>query len=377
LDFKHSIRHGPLLSPATVASIHSELIPSEELVAMLVDTFGSDPFAGKAPLTAETTIGWGGRSHTRIASPGTEVSGGEGQIRFSWGGLDGEISMDSARSKTKANIVVGGFSIVGSNEDQFQTGRITFRADVEQPAGYEFFPVGTASFVQERFWFRVRDKNTGTMRETELENAQIEFSAAINNDVGEGKIRFDVDKVVMENGTIIIEKPGATFLFENIDVQAHEAIQKAMQEQDRESMHYAFFREQIKALLQRKPALTIKDLSVYWPEGMMAGNLRVAYEGDGNITGLSLSDLVVDLQFSLPRTLVVRLLGAQAATEDVERKAKRQTDILNTMIENGVLIEKDGILSIDANLKDGALALNGQSPKPFEAFLGLLGSLGF
>ncbi|MCL2297740.1 MAG: YdgA family protein [Proteobacteria bacterium] len=387
VSYKHRIWHGPLLSPRAAASIRSELVPpenpvaflvaffpiSEESAAMLVDAFGSNPFGEKAPITIETTVGWDGGIRARIASPGMEFPVGKDQSRCSWGGLNGEISRDSARSKVKANIVMGGLSVVGSNENRFQTGQITFRSDVEQLAGYEFTPVGTSSVVLDRFWYRVSDKSNDTMSETVLENARIEFSATINNGIAEWKTRFDADKVTAKNGAITIEKPGVTLLLENIDAQAHEAIQKVAREQSGENMHHVFLREQAKLLLQRKPALTIKDLNARWPEGMMTGNLRIAYEGDGDITRFSPSDLAVDLQFSLPRALVIRLLEMQAAAGGDASETQRKTDTLHTMIKSGVLIEKDGILSISANHKDGTVILNGQSPQPFTTLLGLLG----
>ncbi|MDR2173291.1 MAG: YdgA family protein [Burkholderiales bacterium] len=386
VSYKHDIRHGPVFSPTAAASIRSELMLSEELVAALINAFGddsvegslaavladgfsSDPFDGKAPLTIETTIGWSGGRHARIVSPGIEFPAEEGQSRFSWGGLDGEIAMDSTYSKMKASIVMGGLTVIGSNEDQIQIGRTIFRIDVEQPAGYEFTPVGTVSFVQDRLWSRTMDENTGAMSEIALDNTRIEVNATIVNDVQDGRIRFDADKIVMRNGAIAIEKPGATFLFENFDAQVNEAIQKVRWGQGGESVHHAFLREQAKAFLQRQPAITIKDLSAHWPEGMMTGNLRVAYVGDSDPMRFSPSDLAVAFQFSLPRTLAIRLLEMQAATKDVERE---QNDMLNTMIQNGVLIEKDGALSIDANFKDGALILNGQSSKPFGVLQELL-----
>ncbi|MDR1463344.1 MAG: YdgA family protein, partial [Azoarcus sp.] len=151
--------------------------------------------------------------------------------------------------------------------------------------------------------------------------------------------------------------------------------------------------EQSVKLLQRQPVLSIKDASAHWAEGDVALNFRISYVGTGDIATVAEIDatkIAADWQLSLPRTLAGRLAGEQMYEDELEANAfddgesegegedepvrkptKEQIDQhIAGMIDGGILVEKDGMLSLDAVLREGELKLNGKAA-PLESLLGL------
>ena len=359
LSFNHHILHGPFLTPPSTANIRSELIPSKELSALLVDTFGSDPFGGKVPLTIELALGWGGRNHIHVVFPKFETPARETKARFSWGGLDGRITVDSNLSKIKARVVLGGLSMTGSDENQIQMDHLAFQTDMKKAGDHAFFFVGTSNFTLNKLSRQGADRKHDASLDVVFEKARGETDTTFKDGALNLKIRLDADSIIMgDRPKTAIDKPGATFLYENIDAGALETFLRAMLSQNGEEDPLLVLQGQAGALLQRKPAFSIKDVSASGPEGASSGNFRFAYTGDGNLDQFSLADITVDLQFNLPVAPINRLLEEQGSRGYAE-EAKKQIETIDAMINKGALIEKDGILSADASLKSGNLSLNG------------------
>jgi len=374
LPFKHNIRHGPFLVLASAASIRSELMPSNELSALLVDTLGGDSFIGKISLTVKSTFVGGGEHYIRIVSPKFEAYAGENRALLSWDGLDGKITMDSGLSKIRAKVVINGLSTTESKDDLLRVNRVTLQTDMKKARGYEFVFLGASSLVLNKLSYQGTDENTGAIRAYAFENARGETGTALKNGGLNIKIRAGADALVLGNSKATIHKPGATFLFENIDAQVLEAISRAAQaqngESEREQNSIFSLEEHVQSFLKRKPAFSIKEVSAGWPEGATTGNFRFAYTGDGNFDLFSLADLAVDLQFSLPLAPINRLLEEQAS-QGYSEETRKQVEIINSMINKGFLTEEDGVLSADASLNDGTLSLKGQ-PKSLEVLQELL-----
>jgi len=363
LSFNHSIRHGPLLTLPATANIRSELMPSESLTALLVDTLGGNPFGSKTPLTIKSTFGWSGAHHAQITLPKFEIPA------LSWGGLNGEITVNADRSILKVKVVMPGLSMIENNENQLQIGRITFQTNMRRAKGYEFVFTGTSHLVLNKFLLLMTE-NTGVTHGFAFENARAEASSTLKNVALNMQIRVSADSVAVGGKSeTTIDKPKATFLYENIDPRALETILRVAQNQNEEELLLALA-AQAEALLQRKPVLSIKDVSASGPEGATTGNFRIAYTGDGNLDQFSLADVVVNLQFSLPIAPINRLLEEQASQGYTE-KTKEYVSMINAMINSGFLTEKDGILSANASLENSALSLNGQ-PKSLEVLQELL-----
>lgn len=396
----HSVRHGPLLAMFSAARIHSEVQLTEEHIARITATFAANPFVGKSPLVFDTSLGWGGGVRSRVVSPEFEAVIKEDQTKLSWGGLDGKITLDSSLSWQEMDVVLDGLSLVRNDDDFFRLGRVAFKSDIALAEGFERVFVGTTGIVLDKLHFRERGEN-GAIRGTAFENFRIAVEASVKDGALGTEVKFDADKFIMENDTKeIIDAFKLTLLLENIDAKAYDAILLAMQknqgsqeeqlggEEDQEAIQQAavaVLQEQAGALLQRQPALSIKEMNMRWPEGMMTGNLRIAYVGDGNPDNLSESNLSGDLQLTMPRALVIRHMTADTSRriadtlEDGEENevdvGKETTEEVNkeiaALLEKGIFIEKGNILSAEARLRNGILDINGK-PQPLQSLFGLI-----
>ncbi|MCL2160711.1 MAG: YdgA family protein [Betaproteobacteria bacterium] len=383
LTFNHSIKHGPLLAFASAARIHSELVPTAEFTNSLVEAFGSDPFDGKTPLTVVSTFGLAGGSHDRFILPKfdasispktddsaeTDDSSPKVQTQVSWGGLNGEITTNSSYSKIKTKIELGGLTLAENVQNQpegnlLQMGRASLQADLAKPSGYENFFIGTLNIAMDKLSFRNTDKDTGEIQSFALENVNTETDTSLKKGGMNTKIRFGANMLQMEGKSqFAIDKLGVTLMYENVDANTVEAIsglaKNAQDEEQRQQELFLVLQKQAEPLLKRKPTFSIKDLNVTTQEGVTKGNLRIAYMGNGDPDQLSPNDLAVDFKFNVPNALLVRLFEDKAS------------ESISSLVEEGVLIEKDGILSIDASFKKGALTLNGKQ-ESLEALQGLL-----
>jgi len=394
----HSIRHGPLPALTAAARIHSEMQLTEEILTRFSELFGADPFESKAPLTIDTVIGWGGEKRLHLVSPKFEALIKEDQTKVSWGGLNSEIVMSAGLTHQKGTLEIGGLSFIKNDDDVFQIGRITLKLDAARSERFEFISTGTTSIDLNKLHFRGIADN-GAVRGIEFENFRIKVDASIKEGALGSELKFDADKIIVEGRTKeTIERPRLTFQLENIDAGAYEAILQAMQktlgdqieQEDEANQGQAMdtvLQEQIKVLLLRQPALSIKEMSAQWPEGVATGNFRIAYTGDGNPHPDSqpLSSLSGDLQLSVPRALVIRQMSARISEEvadaledgeeneiNVGKKTQEEVDKqMAAMLKNGLFAEKEDTLTVDARLRGSELNLNGKV-QPLEILLGLL-----
>ncbi|MDR2926049.1 MAG: YdgA family protein [Azoarcus sp.] len=396
----HSIRHGPLLAMMSAARIHSEVQLTEEHIARITAFFTANPFVGKSPLVFDTSLGWGGGIRSRIVSPKFEAVIKEDQTKLSWGGLDAEIAADSSLKWQEMDVVLDGLSLVRNDEDFFQLGRVAFKSDIALAEGFERVFTGTTGIALDKLHFRVKGEN-GAVRGAVFENFRIAGEASVKDGALGTEVKLNADKFIMESDTKeVIDAFKLSLLLENIDAKAYDAILQAVQknqarqeeeqesgEEDQEALQAVLvvFQEQAGALLRRQPAISIKDMSMRWAEGMMTGNLRIAYMGDGNPDTLSEANLFGDLQLTMPRALAIRHMTVDASKriadtlEDGEENevdvGKETTEEVNrelaALLEKGIFVEKGNILSADAHLRNGTLDINGK-PQPFQSLFGLI-----
>jgi uncharacterized protein YdgA (DUF945 family) len=364
----YRIQHGPLLTMGPLAIINSELTPAEKFTAMFQEFLGSNPFEGKALLTGKTIFAWSGEVSSLITSPKLSVTGKESQAMFSWDGMTGEIAVSDKGTKLKSKFEMGGLSAV-SGKNHFEIGAVTSRDDRTKIEGYKILYDGTSNIVMDKILIR-GEEDAGEIRGFSAENVRADSSMGVNDGVLAIKIRFDADAVVVESKTkTAIDNPGATFLYENIDAQAFDAVCAVVYDttaEKRQQEAFSALQEYGEALLRRQPAFSIKDMTMRWPEGAVTGDFRIAYAGSGNL-GQIFSDLSVDLQLRLPRALIVRLMEEQVP-ESFGEEAK--TAMINVIIQTVFLAENDDTLALDARFSKGRLLLNGEEKSP-EALQGL------
>jgi uncharacterized protein YdgA (DUF945 family) len=136
LTVKHDIRYGLGAGLVSFGTIHSEPEVPQDFYEMTRAVFGSDVFGGKSPLTVDSTIGWTGSQRIRIESP--RIAGkAAGVVDIDWGGIDGEISMDSGHKSIAWRIEVPGLTIAeGSNK--VEVGRLYTTGDTVRPEARSF-----------------------------------------------------------------------------------------------------------------------------------------------------------------------------------------------------------------------------------------------
>lgn len=383
--FEHEITHGPLLTLVSAARVHTRLRLPDESAARLGELFGGDPFAGKAPLTIDTSVGWDGDVRNRILSPAFEAtSKDEAKAKVSWGGIDGEFNLSSNLTRSDMNIVFAGFSLATADDkNKIRVGRATLKGDMDKGDGYEFIGSGSSILHLDQV-AAIQSGGEDTLHlALDLGNLEMKTLTSLNDGVLEAEVRFSANRIAVEGETKeTIEDAALTFAYTNIDAKALDIItQNARNGQDdevREAMQ-----EQMGALLQRKPAIFVKDVSARWPEGETKLDFRLGYVGSGD---LAPTDFEAELHLSLPRALVVRLLGSQiyenvadnledgeASEENIQNLVKARVDRqIAVWAENNLLVEKeDGALRADAQFRAGALNLNGKEA-PLETLWGLL-----
>ncbi len=379
----HEIRHGPLPSLTAAARIHSEAQATEDNTEYLNDTFGETPSGAKSPLVSDITIGWGGGLDLSVVSSKIEATIKDFQAKKIQSGSGAGASMDSALI---TDIVIGGPSFIRNNEDVFHSGRIVFKNNMRIAEGFKRVYTGTTNIVLDKFNFQGKDDN-GAVRSVELKNFHVAGEASVKDGVLGTEVKFDADEIVTKgDGKEAVDHFKLMLQFENIDARAYDAILQAMNSnEDQAQAVAAVFQEQSGILLQRKPVLLIKDASGHWPEGMVTGSFRIAYAGDGNPDDLSMSSLSSDLQMMVPRALVMRHMSTQVferitdSLEDgeekevnVEEETKKQVDRqMTAMLAEGIFVEKGDSLTVDAQLRNGELSLNGK-PQQLENLFKLI-----
>jgi uncharacterized protein YdgA (DUF945 family) len=355
----HSIRHGPLPVLTAAAHIHSEAQLTEDNAEYLNEFFADDPLP-----VLDAVIGWTGGLNLHFVSPKSETT-----IK-----------------------------------------NITFKSDATLVEGLKRVYTGTASVMLDRFHFLGKSDN-GAIRSVEIKNLRVTANASVKDGaLGTWTVKLDTDKFVVEGEKKeIVDNLKLAFLLKNLDVKVVDALLQDTPD-DEESQE-----QTVMLLLQHKPAFAIEEVRARWPEGMVAGSFRIAYEGDGNLNpnaplapapaanlsadlyggdGNNLNfntplapivSLSVDLQMTLPRALVIRHMSSQASEEitdtleggeenevNVEKETKEQVSKqMATMLNDGVFVEKGDTLSVDAHLRNGELNLNGR-PEPLGVLFELI-----
>ena len=391
ISFTHDIRHGWLPGLTAAAHIRSEAILPGDVVTRINETFGGDPFEGRALFAVDSEIGWGGGQHHRLVSPGFEAARKDG-TKVTWSGLDGEIFVNAAQSKTGPEVVINGMSLSRGEESKFQSGQITFKGDAAKPDTYEL--------VLDRIELRSKDE-IGVLRGVDLEKLRAVGSMNIDDGVLNAEVMLSVPGVLVKGELDEkIENPKGTFVYENVDVAAlvrgvlmYTLSQDDDEEQDKDKNDVAREVEPprdrlalvqegeeelvVAPLVRREPVLTIKDASGQWPEGEVSGSFRLGYTGKNGD-----DEIMADLQLDLPRDLVVRVVkmdettkasaGADDAEDDEGSEADNKVEIekvtgqrIVSMVKDGLLIEKEGGFSVKASFRNNEQSFNGK-PVPFE-----------
>ncbi|MDR0564798.1 MAG: YdgA family protein [Azoarcus sp.] len=240
--------------------------------------------------------------------------------------------------------------------------------------------------------------DTGTARTFEFQNLRVTGGLSAKEETLDTEINVEAHKIIVGGETKdVIETPKLTILLENIDARSVKTVVQDMlkstddtvAEEPKEILKdidedKAALKKYVSAILLRRPVLSINNVYARWSEGVVTGNFRLVYVGDGNPDTLSDTSVSADLKLEMPRALVTRQLSSQVSEEiaeeledgeenDVDIKKETSDEVnkqLAKMIQEGSLIEKGTTLTVDAHLSNGELTLNGK-PHPIKDLLNL------
>ncbi|MDR1229237.1 MAG: YdgA family protein [Azoarcus sp.] len=385
--FNHSIQHGPVPAFAAAAHIHSEPVLPEDSVEQLSEILGGDPRVSEA-LAIDSTFNWGGGHSHRIILPkkfeATFNGDRESSVRVAWEGIDSEISIYSGQKRLRAKVGIGSLSFIRNVNDKTRIEQATFDAEIRMDG--EKLDISTK--------FAANKVATEGDVDKTIDKLTLDSQANVSDGALGMTVKLAAAGIVREEeAKATIDNSKMTLVFENIDIGVLGAIFNTILQADDEQTALMTAQEQSVKLLQRQPALSIKDASAHWPEGDVALSFRIGYVGTGNISQFvladtDLADITADWQLSLPRTLANRLVGEQMYEDEIEANAfddgesegegepvrkptQEQIDRhIAGMIGSGVLVEKNGMLSLDAVFRKGELTLNGKAA-PLESLLSL------
>ncbi|AWI80064.1 MAG: hypothetical protein CVU19_03765 [Betaproteobacteria bacterium HGW-Betaproteobacteria-13] len=384
IDFRvtHHIDHGPF--PAgRAAQVHSDVV----LPAELKDGFDA-ALQGRSPLEVLTLVGWGGELQHRISSPDYRGKAGEA-MDLVWGGINGEIRISADRQQAKGRIDLPLLDVRDPDGNVLVVENLALTLDSARPQQYRFW-TGPSSLSVGRASFSAR----GGEASFNLDGLKIESQAALDGEVVNMSVDFGVKQMV--GGGETVDDLSFVLALERIDAGALDSITRSVEQtageaadieaQQAELMGAVM--QQLPVMLKRSPAIELKRVGASLNEGRAEMGARIDYVGTEGEAGMNpFSDLVASLRVSIPKALLVRLIEMSERQSIVGYVTEMEIDASDAEIDqavsaavnervagitgNGVVLEKDGLLTTDMRYKDGALLVNGEPLDP-EA-LGALG----
>ncbi|GHT87907.1 hypothetical protein FACS1894154_02900 [Betaproteobacteria bacterium] len=390
ITLNHDIKHGPLSAGASIAKIHTELQTPEAIATELKSFFGDKPV-----LTVDSDIGWSGSQQHHISSSSFEGKlpqrKGDDVLNLSWGGIEGDITVNGAADRVQTNIRLPGFKASGTeggDGNKVEIGAISITGDQSKVAGHYFW-TGTSNLSIANFEF---ESGLADGRSARVEQISANWGITLKEKALDIVFKLALGKAEIAESKI--DGATATLVYENLDIDALDNIARFLESttsgEELDSKLGAIFLEQLPALLERKPAFVLRDVEVKYPDGSASLNLRVGYVGNGKIDGFNPStDIAGEVNISFPRVLATRLLGEQVRKsvledfdeedEDIEDRAAEIDEVVKDRVDQQLAMltgtnlfeEKEGVLSSAVSYKEGGFEVNG---KPFDisAFRSLL-----
>ena len=378
IDFSvnHHIDHGPL--PAgKAAQVSSVLVLPRDYA----DTVGA-ALQGRAPLEVQTLVGWSGELLHRISSPDYEGKVGD-DLDLAWGGIRGELTVSADGLRAQGSIEAPALDVRDPDGSALVMERMVLTLDSVRPQPYRFW-TGPSSITLDRAAFSV-----GGEAMFEVNALRIGSMASLDGDVVNLSVDFGAAKAV--GGGETIEDLSLALALERIDAGALDAIARIAEEvgnapggqEAQQARLMEGLLEQLPVLLSRSPSIEVKKVGARLAEGAAEFGARVAYTSQGEAGGINPArDLAGNLHLSLPRALLLRLVDMQERqtildyVEEMEIEAEEQeiedavraavTERIAGMTGDGLLQEKDGVLTTAMSYKDGGFKVNGRALQPGE-----------
>ena len=350
------INHGPLpgFSSVGLATAHSELELNNPLITKL--------YAGKSPLTSDTTIDFSGSAHERLRSPAVE-STADGFVS-SWGEFVLDVSYDRDMSDWRYQ---GGlpFIKIRSEDGSHSLEMKNFAFEGQQ----------TRLFADNPYLYTGPVKMTLQSLETQGMNEE-QPPVRMSNLLAQSNVTEKAGFIDIVAGYSIeslqvgeVAYRGAHFdlALRHLEAKALAELNQVAQKMDAQSeFDMAQFKPMLRptqVLLENSPEISIERMGVTTPEGEVkasavvklpnanVGDLGVAMENPMILMGLA-SVVEANTQLALPQALLMANLSEE------------QAEMLPALLQSGYVLNNNGQLSTSISYAQGKVTINGQPIDP-------------
>ncbi|MDD2893770.1 MAG: YdgA family protein [Halothiobacillaceae bacterium] len=355
-SFRTRINHGPLpeLSSVGLATAHTELELNHPLVTTL--------YAGKSPLTSDTTIDFSGKTHDRIRSPA--VSSVVDGSTSSWGEFVLDVTYD--RSMTEWTYQGGLPYIKLGTEDGSHSLELNGLALEGQQsrvfADNPYLYTGPVKFTLQSMETKGAGEEQPPMR---MKNMLIQSNVTEKTGFIDILVGYSIESIQL--GEEAYRAARFDLALRHLQAKALAELNLAAQGVDSEgelSMEqFKPLLRPLQVLLENSPEIVIEHMGVTTPEGEIkasamiklpnanVGNLEAAVENPLMLMGLA-SVLEASTQLAVPQALLMASLSEE------------QAEMLPPLIQAGYVLDKNGQLSTSISYAQGKTTINGQPLDP-------------
>ncbi len=387
---KDTIYHGPIpigllskgrlnLKPV-MAVIETKAEISTDAENQYAESINSLP-----PLDFETSLALNGHGTTIVSIPGIEKKLENGKT-LKWSGLSGVTNFTPELTKVSSNINSSNIEI---EDDTFRVriSGVDINSNLYYPTANYTNPLGDAEIRIEEF--SSEDKEDSERNKVTLANLQLTASTNQNEGLLNHVHSLEFETLVVGGNSY---GPGIYELeLRNINKVAFEKIQKELNEnQDTQQSTtsseeiWAQIMKVLPQLLKDSPEIEITKLSIKTGEGELLGHAKIAAKGDDlNDPELAANPLFLlaavsaELKLVVSKPLLENLLKDYKIEEITDEKkskneklpddkelqnlgmSKAQAEITQ-MVDQNILVIKEGNYEIQAAYRLGQIELNGQ-----------------
>jgi uncharacterized protein YdgA (DUF945 family) len=383
---KDTIYHGPvpigLLSKGKL-NLKPVMAVIETKVDITSDTEKeySKIIASLPPIDFKTTLSLSGHGTTIISVPSIDRKLEDGKI-LKWSGLSGAVNFTPDLKEVSYDI---NSSKIEIEDDTFRLSinNINLSSNLSYPASNYTNPLGDVEVRIEEF--SSEGKDNGELNKVTLSNLQFTGSTNQNGNLLNHTHSLGFETLVVGRNSY---GPGIYELeLRNINKDAIEEIQKELNE-DQNTQESATTKEELWArimkvlprLLEGSPEIELTKLSIKTGEGEILGHALISLKGDPELAAnplLLLAAVSAELKLSVSKPLLGNLLKdykIEEITDEIKSqneappsdkklqnlgKTRAQSEI-KQMLDQNILVLKNGNYKIEASYRLGEIILNGK-----------------
>ncbi len=377
---KQTIHHGPFIF--NTSQPKSPLYIPMQLSAQ--GTLTLEPFMAEEPAfiselrklaSTDITVHAPIKGSTEVSFTGRPLQSslvmGSNNFDLNWQGFTGQLSLIGNNLLSyDLDFHAPGLELTGKDGEGLVIHEITTQAEMRE--GIHNLSLGTISSTMKNFELILGDR-----AEDKITLAGLLLR--ITNSEKDGLIDLE-EKVSLETIQFSDKKYGPGTLqisLANLDAQAVAQLTEAYKEiqtnpAQAEAMALGLLSSHATALLAKSPEIKVEDFSLSGPEGSCQSKMHIIFNGDGEVILnplFLLGRLSAEADFSADeRFLAVQVknfieanLCAERVDAGCEQEAAQEGEKqLRNLVDQNVLVLKNGKYLLTASFKDGQPLLNGQ-----------------